>query len=447
MHKKTVIYLKSVLRQPAQSLLLLLLIGLLSAAFTTRTVEYILVQRETARLGAYYRAIGSLQSTNPEEYNYAAGANLIADSKYVALEDRRRSCSAVLHGLYNADIDGRSSDGYEKTPLDFGLHNSDVFVYGEVLTAPSPQKIGEEYEAYQFQFRVDRVEAGYPEYVSEGKKITLYFITGETGEDSALAEVQVGNYYLIKAFYDSDIYNIWDNPGENLIIKPINNSDLWFLPVKPGVQLDLETPELAGLQDELELLRENQSAMVVIGTKDMSAMPLMQQASKTYYLTDGRWLDQEDDRSARKVCVVHQEFANYRGLAVGDTITLTLRDFDLAFGGYILDGEEWKNWREFPTQTESFEIVGLYGVALDSPWGRPSMENTNMYIPDSCMPEGFGADPETMVWAYSFVLKSSQDEAAFLEENREALEELGYTLYFVENHYEKSWASVNPMRQ
>ena len=89
--------------------------------------------------------------------------------------------------------------------------------------------------------------------------------------------MQVGNYYLIKAFYDSDIYNIWDNPGENLIIKPINNSDLWFLPVKPGVQLDLETPELAGLQDELELLRENQSAMVVIGTKDMSAMPLMQQ--------------------------------------------------------------------------------------------------------------------------------------------------------------------------
>ena len=72
---------------------------------------------ETARLGAYYRAIGSLQSTNPEEYNYAAGANLIADSKYVALEDRRRSCSGVLHGLYNADIDGRSSDGYEKTPL------------------------------------------------------------------------------------------------------------------------------------------------------------------------------------------------------------------------------------------------------------------------------------------------------------------------------------------
>lgn len=83
--------------------------------------------------------------------------------------------------------------------------------------------------------------------------------------------MQIGNYYLIKAFYDSDIYNIWDNPGENLIIKPINNSDLWFLPVKPGAAVDLETARIAGLQDELELLRENQSAMVVIGTKDMSA--------------------------------------------------------------------------------------------------------------------------------------------------------------------------------
>ena len=52
-----------------------------------------------------------------------------------------------------------------------------------------------------------------------------------------------------------------------------------------------------------------------------------------------------------------------------------------------------------------------------------------------------------MVWAYSFVLKSSQDEAAFLEENREALEELGYSVSFVENHSENFWASVTPMRQ
>ena len=429
----------------------MLLIGLISAAFTMRAVEYVLIQRETGRLGTYYRSIGSLQSTNPEENNYAAGANLIADSKYMGMEDRRRFCSGVLQGLYNADIDGDTSDGYEEEPYDFGVHNSDVFVYGEMLTSPFFQKIGgraeEEYEAYKFQFRVDRVEAGYPEYVSEGKTITLYYITDGEDTGGALEGLQVGSRYFLRAFYDGDIYHVQGNPSENLIIKPLDGGSLWFLPVEPGEEVNWKAPELAGLHEELELVRENQSAMSVVGTKDLSAMPAMQQTSKTYYLADGRWLDQEDDRSARKVCVVHQEFANYRGLAVGDTITLTLRDFDLAFGGYILDGEEWKNWREFPTQTESFEIVGLYGVALDSKWGRPSLENTNMYIPDSCMPEGFGADPETMVWAYSFVLKSSQDEAAFLEENREALEELGYSVSFVENHSENFWASVTPMRQ
>ena len=47
---KNRIYLKSTLRQPLRSILLLLLIGLLSAAFTVRVVEYVLIQRETGRL-------------------------------------------------------------------------------------------------------------------------------------------------------------------------------------------------------------------------------------------------------------------------------------------------------------------------------------------------------------------------------------------------------------
>ena len=46
---KNRIYLKSTLRQPLRSILLLLLIGLLSAAFTVRVVEYVLIQRETGR--------------------------------------------------------------------------------------------------------------------------------------------------------------------------------------------------------------------------------------------------------------------------------------------------------------------------------------------------------------------------------------------------------------
>ena len=457
---KNRIYLKSTLRQPLRSILLLLLIGLLSAAFTVRVVEYVLIQRETGRLGDYYRAIGTLQSANSEEYNDVAGADLIAKSKYVGLEDRRRCCSGVLQGMYNGDTHGEMSDGYEKSEYDVGVHNSDVFVYGKLLSTPALFKIGgwatgEEHEAYQFKFQVDQVEAGYPENVSEGKTVTLYWITDGKDISSILEELHVGDRYFLKAFYDARTTNMlqWDTPSENLIVKPLNDSGLWFLPVEPGESVNLESPELDGLREELELLRENLSAMLVVGTKDMSAMPNVQQVSKTYYLAEGRWLDRNDDRNTRKVCVVHQEFANFRGLSVGDTITLTLRNLEPAnLGeegcyGYILDGEKWENWRDFSTQTETFEIVGLYGMISRNYGGELTCHNTVMYIPDSCMPEGFGADPETMVWAYSFVLKSSQDEAAFLEENREALEELGYSVSFVENHSENFWASVTPMRQ
>lgn len=442
---KNNICLKSTMRQTIRSLLLLLLIGLISFAFSARAAQFILIRQETARLGTYYRSIGTLQNTASDDGNCIAGANLIADSKYLDFEDRRRSCSGVLQGLYNGDIGGQSCDGYETSPDDFGIHNSDVLIYGKLVSAPVPQKIScwtGEYEAYQVKLQIDRVEAGYPEYVTEGKTVSLFFII-ENQDTRPLEGLQVGNRYFLKAFYDFYVSNS-QPPSENLIIKPLNDSGLWFLPVEPEESVDLEAPELAGLKEELELLRENQSAMLVTGTKDMSALPNVQQVSQWYYLAEGRWLNRDDDRSARKVCVVHSEFADLRGLSVGDTITLTLRNFSLTYGGYLLDGME--NWRSFPTQTETFEIVGLYGIISRNSTG-PTLRNTFLYIPDSCMPEGFGGDPHTEVLDYSFVLKSSRDQNAFLQENREALEKLGFTVSFVENNAENFWASVTPIRQ
>ncbi len=444
---KNRIYLRSTLRQPARTIFLILLIGLISFAFTARTVEYILVQRETARLGEYYRSIGSLQNAGQDNYDVTAGANLISNSKYIEFEDRRRTCSGVLDGLYNGDIGGQSNDGYQDTS--YGVHNSDVFIYGELISAPIPTKIEgqtEKYEAYQFQLRVDRVMAGYPEHASEGKNVILYFIVDGDQDAGVLDELKVGNRYFLKAFYDFNNANTLMKPYENLIMKPLNGSGLWFLPVEPGESVDFETPELAGLKEELELLEENQRAMVVTGTKDMSAMPNVQQSSQWYYLADGRWLNRDDDLNGRNVCVVHREFASFRNLSVGDTITLTFRDFDIVYGGYILEGGEWENWREFPTQTESFEIVGLYGITSPNPV-QPTLRNVFMFIPDSRMPEGFGGDPQSQVLDYSFVLKSSQDQNAFLRENREALAEMGFAVSFVENNADNFWASVTPIRQ
>ncbi|HHY35335.1 MAG TPA: hypothetical protein GX510_06875, partial [Firmicutes bacterium] len=51
--------LKSALRQPARTLVLVLLIGLISFAFVSKVAEYLVVNRETDRLAGYYRSIGT----------------------------------------------------------------------------------------------------------------------------------------------------------------------------------------------------------------------------------------------------------------------------------------------------------------------------------------------------------------------------------------------------
>lgn len=446
---KNRVYFKSALRQPARILLLVLLIGLMSFAFTARAAQYALIQRETGRLGGYYRSIGTIANADPEDYDVTAGANLIAKSPYVEFEDRRGSCPAVLQGLYNGDIGGYTSDGYRDTSL--GLHISDVFVYGELMSAPikidmSLKSGWEGIDAvYFFTLRVDQVEAGYPEYAAAGKTLKLYFIADETLDSGVLEELEAGRRYFLKAFYDPMAFSTL-TPGENLIVKPLNDSGLCFLPVEPGEHVDFESPELAGLSEELAILQENLRAMFVTGTKDMSALPRAQQSAMlSYYLADGRWLNRDDDLNARNVCVVHSEFADFRGLSVGDEITLTFRDFKPFFSGYMLGGEGWENWREFPTHTESFEIVGLYGITSMNV--QPSHRNTFMFIPDSRMPAGFGSYSESEVTDYSFVLKSSRDQEAFIQENRQALSEMGYTLSFVENNAENFWASATPILQ
>lgn len=61
----------------------------------------------------------------------------------------------------------------------------------------------------------------------------------------------------LKAFYDARTTNMlqWATPSENLIVKPLNDSGLWFLPVEPGESVNLESRSWTGCREELDLLR------------------------------------------------------------------------------------------------------------------------------------------------------------------------------------------------
>lgn len=475
----------STLRQPAHTLFLLLLVGLISFASISRAVEYLVVNRETDRLAGYYRAIGSLETEYPpfvttndsyndegelviepppeNAYDVGAGATLVSKSKYVAFEDHRRFCSGILQEVYNTDLTGSMSDhAYDSHRVDpsyptyppRGLYISDVLVYGELRSKAYVPQISTRPDEYQLVLQVDQVVAGYPEYVEENNRIRVRWLVDDPKEMAAIYDsLQVGERYFLRAYYNPTFNKTigreirWENASEHLALRPLNDSGLWFLPVKQGEAVDFSDPALAELREVLRVTEENRHTMLVYSTRDMSAIPHMQEAAREYYLAEGRWLDRQDDINGSRVCVVHRDFADVRGLTVGDSIKLKLRDLKAPYLCYIVPREDWGDWQDYETCTEELEIVGLYGVLTNTP-GMSSLYSTFMYIPDSCMPTGFGRSQSGIdQFYYSFVLRSLADEEAFLAETEEALADLGIKITFLDSGWENFRSSAASIKQ
>ncbi len=466
--------LKSALRQPIQTLGLVFLVGAISFAFVSKVVEHLVVNRETDRLAGYYRSIGSLERVAADDGNVSQAVALVSKSQHVAMEDRRRHCSGALQGIYNPDVDGNFADTFVR---------SDVLFCGEFVSKALLSKRTNWVAEYQFRFAVDKVLVGYPEYVQEGREVRLGYLADpmslglrhvpaypdelKTVYDS----FEIGRRYLVRARFDPDYQRFLRRQDEDysediLMIQPLTQSGAWFQKVDPGASADLADPTLAGLAEELAILEENQHTMSVYSTADMSAMPLAQETSRFLYLTKGRWLDSEDNLEGRRVCVVHNDFAVRRGLSVGDTMTLKLRDLKNPFCGIIVSsygesysfvrravdvhlgyiglGEDWNAWQGYETHSEKFEIVGLYGILWDL---QPTTISTEMYIPDSCMPAGYCSREQMDLSLYSFVLDSPEYEMAFLAENRQLLEDLGIQVSFVETGWQNFQAACVPLKR
>lgn len=447
------VFLQSTFRQPLRTTFLILLLGLISFAFISKATEYLVVQRETGRLGGYYRSIGTLQRTDPGATDIFLGAELVKRSPYLGFEDRLRVCSGIMDGTYNADIYGTSAaysngSGY----LLKGLNDTDFWFYGDLSSKKEITKNSDqekiEIVGYDLTFKIDKVVAAYPESIKEGRSTDILFIFKGNEESISLIEaMEVGQRYFIRGWFDFG-FNLdpgWQNASSVLKLRPLNDMLLWFLPVTEGAELNLNDPALTSIKNEIEILKENQHALKVTGTADMSAMPQAQQSSRVYYLIAGRWLNRMDDQEVRKVIVIPGGLAEIRGFKLGDKITLKLRGLKDPFvNEYIMTDKDRENWRSYSTYEETFEIVGIYGRT----YGINGTEKDNhVYIPKSTLPEGYENHYDGLNdYMYSFVLDSSRHQEAFVNENKEKLASLGISLSFVENNGQSFWAGVDPIR-
>ena len=444
--------LRSTLRQPLRTLALMTFVCLIAFLFTSRAAEYLIVNGETERLGGYYRAIGELEqlSTESSDRAYAKAIEHIRESEYFSYDDQQRAAPAILHGIYNTDLltfQSPEESGYHKNEVVVcaqltrtPLHSSEIKNYGIKTTAFSDSD-----EYYRLQFEAETILAGYPDYLSEGQTMTVFHLVTGDEERDVISQMEKGQRYLIRAYCDMGLTSApvhWESARNELMLMPLVEGGPWYMPLQEGEQADLDDPRLAGLKNELEIIDQNQHTLEVIGTADLSAAPRTQQSSRLNYLTEGRWLTREDHLGQRKVCVLHQEFADIRGLAVGDMVTLTipLRHMSADWYHYYIPFEFQETWRDFDSYTDTFEIVGFYNSTLNT--SLAAGRGNRMYIPASCMPEAYG----DRAW-YSFVLSSTRDTDAFLAENQEALAALGYRARFVANNADKFWEAVTPIQE
>lgn len=439
--------LKSTIRQPFRAILLFGLLGLISFAFVSRAAEYLIVQRETDRLGTYYRAIGSLEPLDLDNYtiDVSEAAALVVQSPYVDYADIRQVSSGELIGLYNADVDGALNIDFGD-PYSHRFGNTDIMVYGELLSKTKVFSNTDDSDSggyFTISFMVDRVVTGYPEYVVENQPIQVF---SESNSD-VYESFEKGHRYFIRAMYDYAGFGNadWSNARYRMTLLPLYEDGPWFLQVTPDEEVDLDDPNLARLKQEVDFLQVNQHAVSVTGTSDMSAMPAMQESSHLYYLSEGRWLNQEDDLSGNSVCLIHQDFARMRELSLGDQITIKLRPIKVFFNGYISSDEDWETWQSYPTQELTCQVVGLYGMTIAG-----TMYNTHIFAPKTSLPIEFTYQDEEFGLYYSsfsFVLNSTQDQEAFILEYQQDMTERGLTIRFEENNSEEFWTAVVPLKQ
>ena len=501
------IFLKSVLRQRLRSLCFFLLIIVATFAFVLRTTEFIVVRDRIYEVADFYRSVGYLQVQEGMYGNVLEGAQIIAGSDYIDFEDRRRGFEAVLSDMNNGAISGiiPSMGGWwdmnrlvdpEMWPY--------AYFYGvvqsvEILdTIPATMSWlyrigGEKWTLYpevanvRITMLVDDVAVGFSEHVMVGQYLIVEHVFGD--EPNPFVNMQVGERYFMRA----GLYAYLEFPAlmetgwpyhrvqldlpvlgrdDFLTARPLNDQGLWYVPVPSG-EVDFKMADLEHLAAEIARAQNNHRVLQLRTTADMTALPATQGRNPDQVLHQGRFIDHQDYLEARPVAVIHTQFAEIRGLEIGDTITISIPngqrivqphylgvlsgDADTAhFGDGEMDFHVQGNLGDYFIEELELEIIGMY---LKFANRVPGANHTfhvqwvnHIYLPDSLLPvdfvpvDSYLGNPEYVwnIW-YSFALADTRNENAFLLENRERLSELGIDLIMIPSGAENFWASAEPI--
>ncbi|MCM1537501.1 MAG: ABC transporter permease [bacterium] len=445
------IFSKENRRRMLFTLTLILLTAVLSFGFVSRAVEYLSIRQELMRISDNYRTIGWLTAADGD---VAPGVDIIKASPYVETADERGYIWGTLTDLYNTDLSGGAELYLDEV---YGVNNAEVLFWGTLKSVDGDwiERKGwdenVELEASRLVFTVSERISGYPDYAAEGRDVSVV-ITDEAAEAEGweLPEFRVGERYLVRAYYSWNRNGSWNGyemwkraeSGHALTARSLPGNS----PVLPGEEGE-EALSVLVSDPRMEFEELNRHSMYVVVTKDMSAMPAAQDVSKRMFLTEGRWLDAIDSRSGAMVCAVQKDFADARGLQVGDTVELTFRKPQLQVSGYAVGKQDALNWKSYDSETRQYTIVGIFDFMPLGEVHNPSSSTMDLYIPYGSVTEAYIHDNSGWAAAFSFVLKEPQDTDAFLSEVQGPLAALGMRIQLIENDWEHFAVSADAMER
>ena len=436
-------------------------------------------------------------------------AQVIGESDLVAFGDERVFTQGVLYGITNTTSQLWGSDFVPPVEGLSDLPAMEHYFYGRMRIGPSTPRLirGGFSNFIHVQIYVDELLVGDP-YVIRDTALEFTNAAGATVVRSTLYTFRLPLTPEEADMYELGLFDPFGGivEGERYLFRampayyippPPQEEVLWYLRSLIGydgfrghnVDASLREDDLAfflnpasadfealfaQMQNDMDLARENIHSLMVIGTKDMSAMPRFQNPQSGRLLDSplidgGRWLTHEDYLNANPVVVITAQMAARRGLRVGDTLTITLQDnprprwidtpgtggqWDLGIEnrwmplpqGWWALTERHDGWQDRPTKELELTVVGVY---WNTPIGIASHNflGTEIYIPASLMPEGFGwSDSPLLTSMYSFVLDTPRDRQLFLDTYTEQLQALGFTPNFLPDGFDNFLVSAAPIR-
>jgi len=465
---------RSFLRQPVRLLMFMLLVGLATFGFVSRVVEFDILNREINRVSRFYRATGALVPVDPLSTNnvYAAAA-LLQNSPLISHHDRRTITQAVMHGQANGMRGFHTLGGnlFQRGEQPFSykeLYPFDTFVVVEVVSAIRRtlylRHLPEPIRTNRVTFQPINILAGHNQFIMGNRRLMTDFYIDEN-EISIADHLQVGGRYMLRGTIQSPTCN-------TLEVFPLLEG-LYFVDFSDRDKVQYVWSQL---ENELRILMENTNMLMLTGTMDMTALPMVQ--SGTMERGSGRFFTQDDYDNRNHVMVVPRTMTHM----VGETITLTLRDMHTfengspfpPAGDLMLErlphgvAGHWANipagywvqiprdytglWRTYPTHEIEVTVIGAYHIpfAHDQPrWAHinQSFRNMEAFVPASIIPEGFGiVDAHMVSGQYSFVLENPLGQAAFNTRYGQALLEMGFVTQFTGEDAHNFWLSITPIR-